>query len=116
MPPLMPQAVAPKVVSGSKGAKVVVPTISSEAQHVIDSLEAHYVALTKFAAASSGPVLAQLESLSNAILAKLEAWGVGFRAELEQIKSVADSGATGAGSLAASTSPASGSAASAEAA
>jgi hypothetical protein len=65
-------------------------TISAEAQHVLDALEAHLgqvVALVQTASPGATKVLVEF---GDAVLAKLDEWGVEFRGEVAAVKGKLD--------------------------
>src|SRR5579859_3437152 len=62
------------------------PTLSGEAIHVIDSLEATLVAVAKHAATASPGATQAIVDFGNAALDKLEAWGVRLRGEIEDLR------------------------------
>jgi len=57
--------------------------LSAEAQHVVDALEAHLTAIRLYAHTGSEAVVEQLRGLGDAVLARLDAWGVSVRGEFE---------------------------------
>jgi hypothetical protein len=62
------------------------PTLSAEAQHVIDSLEAHLGAVIQHAKSAAPGAVAEIAGFANVVLDKLESWGVGLRGELESFR------------------------------
>ena len=75
-------------VPGAGGMQATVPprNLSDEAQHVIDSLEAHLGAVVKAAQGNSPALVAAAAKFGEDALAKLESWGVGLRGELQKLE------------------------------
>jgi ABC-type uncharacterized transport system involved in gliding motility auxiliary subunit len=84
--------------AAGKTATVTPRNLSAEAQHVIDSLEAHLGAIVKAAQNQSPALVSAVAKFGDDALAKLEAWGVQLRGEVQKLET--DAGATAfAGSL-----------------
>jgi len=76
------------VAAGTTGktASATPRMLSDEAQHVIDALEAHWNALVQYGQASHPNVTRTLAKFGDDVLAKLDAWGLQFRGELQTLE------------------------------
>jgi hypothetical protein len=71
------------------------PSLSAEAQHVIDSLEAHLGAIVKAAQSQSPALVAEVAKFGDAALGKLEAWGLTLRGEVQALENPANAAPAG---------------------
>jgi hypothetical protein len=88
------------VPAGAQGttAAVTPRNLSNEAQHVIDSLEAHLGAVTK--AAAGNPALeAGVAKFADDALGLLESWGAHLRVQLQTAEAKSPATASAVGSL-----------------
>jgi ABC-type uncharacterized transport system involved in gliding motility auxiliary subunit len=69
-----------------KTATVTPRNLSAEAQHVIDSLEAHLGAIVKAAQSQSPALVSAVAKFGDDALAKLESWGVELRGEVQKLE------------------------------
>jgi hypothetical protein len=67
--------------------------LSAEAQHVIDSLEAHLGAIVKAAQNQSPALVAVAAEFGDEALAKLEAWGLSLRGKLQSLEAASPAAA-----------------------
>lgn len=73
--------------------------LSGEAQHVIDSLEAHLGAVTKAAASGNPALTAGVAKFADDALGLLESWGASLRVKLQAAESESPGTAAAVGSL-----------------
>jgi hypothetical protein len=80
--------------------------LSAEAQHVVNALEAHFLAVQKAVEDATPGAIDAVRKLGAAVLEKLEAWGIQFANHDKAVASVATTvgGVVGAGAASESAS------------